>query len=87
MAKKLLGHSDFRDVPILRWEDGDDMNHPLLSPAQLPDFTPFRAGRPQMKNPATRGRVLIDQFRGRGIIAATDQYFATTGADGAKLNR
>jgi hypothetical protein len=34
---KLLRPSDFYDVPIWRWDDGDDMNHPVLSPTQLPD--------------------------------------------------
>ncbi len=48
---------------------------------------PFRAGRDQLKNPATRAGFLLDQFFMRGETAADDQYLATTGAGGAKLNR
>jgi Amidohydrolase family len=42
----------------------------------------FRAARDQLKNPATRAG-----FSSINSVVEADQYFAITGADGAKLNR
>ena len=46
-----------------------------------------KGGAGATEKPGHEGRVSVDQLRGRGANAAADQYFATTGADGAKLNR
>ena len=46
-----------------------------------------KAAREQLKNPATRAGLSSINSVAEARIAAADQYFATTGADGAKLNR